>query len=575
MGEETVIIDETQENGIIDVAVEDVEELDEIVETGLATVEQSNAEIVPYYNLDGKTIQEIFSLGTICNLKKRFNCIDCYDVEIDIFNDLIETSQEMQELLSEGTTTLPSFRYLCEDIFLSLYKYKVQLVERYELHKSVEMNHLLMQRCLSSEQYMKLRQTCTGDETYSLYGTIAIARDVLYEIKKKLKDLENHQEYVRQMKELMKKEQDIDELIDELDELIDDEEGGGGFIPGMSNGMNEEEIQALLSQMQNNIEDIDSIPHPNGLSISMEAMPNLNSLNDDLEDMEAICHAWGLESGTRVPFDIKLDAIETIRHSEKLKKMTDMIGKFKDSAIAEQKKKTSLGATDIKSVTQGNKIQDALPSEKMLLNNETTKKDFYNRYSENKLAVYDKENRDTKNKGPIIVCCDESGSMSGDREQWAKAITVGVLEVAQMQKRDFAYIRYESHAEKPIIIKKNEVAPDKVINICNEFMGGGTNFEAPLKAATEVIETAEFKNADILFISDGDCSVSDNFKRQFRELKERKDFCCKGILIQDYGYSYGDATTLNEFCDEVTYLKDLKEASRSDAELNKAIFGSL
>ena len=209
----------------------------------------------------------------------------------------------------------------------------------------------------------------------------------------------------------------------------------------------------------------------------------------------------------------------------------------------------------------------------MLLNNATTKKDFYNRYSENKLAVYDKENRDAKNKGPIIVCCDESGSMSGDPEQWAKAITVGVIEIAQMQRRDFAYIRYSSSADEPIIISKSEVAPDKIINICNEFIGGGTNFRAPLERALKVIETSDFKNADILFISDGDCSIDEGFQKKFAETKEQKDFCCKGVLIDEYRSNVH--STLDKFCDDVVYLKDLQSASNSDSDINKAIFGSL
>jgi uncharacterized protein with von Willebrand factor type A (vWA) domain len=63
--------------------------------------------------------------------------------------------------------------------------------------------------------------------------------------------------------------------------------------------------------------------------------------------------------------------------------------------------------------------------------------------------------------------------MEGDREIWSKAFTMGVLEIAQIQKRDFAFIAYDSRAEDPIIIKKGEISPDKVITICEEFLDGG------------------------------------------------------------------------------------------------------
>ena len=552
-----------------------VEELDSIEETGVAVIDNPQIQAVSYYDLEGKNIQEMFSLGTLEGFRKKFNCIECYNVEVDIFNDIADTSSDMLSLLAEGMAKIPSFNHLCEDIFLSLYKYKVNLIPKYMVYDSVAINYVLMQNCLLSDDYMKLRQTCAGDETYSLFGTIQIASNILIEINKKLAAMQDREEYIQQMRELHKKEQDVDELIDELDEILEQQESNNGGIPLSMPGMTEEDIQELLQNAQNAMDDLSDIPHPGGLSISMEAMPDLQQVDQDLEDLESICKAWGLEGGSKVPFDIKLDAIETIRHSEKLKRMTDMIGRFKDTAIAEQKRKTNLGATDIRSVTQGNKIQDALPSEKMLLNNATTKKDFYNRYSENKLAVYDKENRDAKNKGPIIVCCDESGSMSGDPEQWAKAITVGVIEIAQMQRRDFAYIRYSSSADEPIIISKGEVAPDKVIKICNEFIGGGTNFRAPLEKAMKVIETSDFKNADILFISDGDCGIDEGFQRKFIEVKEQKDFCCKGVLIDEYSGRDSIKTTLDKFCDDVVFLNDLRSASNSDSDINKAIFGSL
>ena len=95
------------------------------------------------------------------------------------------------------------------------------------------------------------------------------------------------------------------------------------------------------------------------------------------------------------------------------------------------------------------------------------------RMTENSLLTYAKESTKEKNKGPIIVCVDTSGSMKGDQEIWSKALSVGLLEVAQMQKRDFACIIYSSRADDPIVIRKDEISPQKIIDVAERFHGGG------------------------------------------------------------------------------------------------------
>ena len=109
----------------------------------------------------------------------------------------------------------------------------------------------------------------------------------------------------------------------------------------------------------------------------------------------------------------------------------------------------------------------------MNLCNDTTKKDFYRRMSEHGLLQYSKEAHKQKNKGPIIVCVDTSGSMEGDAETWSKALTIGILEVAQMQKRDFACIIYSNSADDPIVIRKDEISPEKIIACAENFHDGG------------------------------------------------------------------------------------------------------
>lgn len=537
-------------------------------------------------NLQGKTVQEIMGLSNRKEtLGYSYNALEHYDVDIDIYNDIVDQSPVMQQTLEEGEELLPTFKYLHQDIFLSLYKYKARVLPEVDMHISTRMNRGIISNLINTPEYISLRQTCRMDQFNAALGTEIIGReaiDILREAIEKLKDLEQKKDA---MDRLMEEEEKIDELIEDIgdiDELIEDaKRAGNGSLAAQleQERQAKEQSIATLKAMANKIaEDCDELIEDDELvsEVSTTMGSTLTETGKQVQEVSELCEAWGLGAGEncQVAFQNKKDAIERIRRSSKLHKLTDLVGKFKESAIVEQKKKAKHGAVEIKGVTTGDKIQDTLPSDRMNLCNDITKGDFYRRMSEHGLLQYSKESNKQKNKGPIIVCVDTSGSMQGDEEIWSKALTVGILEVAQMQKRDFACIIYSSHADKPIVIKKDEIAPQKIIDCAERFHNGGTSFEAPLNEALELIKDSTFKNADIVFITDGDCYVSDNFSRKFKQIKEDKDFRTLGVLV-NMGCGHVSDSSLKEFCDNITLVSDIADLNDGNSEVNKSIFGSL
>ena len=537
-------------------------------------------------NLQGKTVQEIMGLSNRKEtLGYSYNALEHYDVDIDIYNDIVDQSPVMQQTLEEGEELLPTFKYLHQDIFLSLYKYKARVLPEVDMHISTRMNRGIISNLINTPEYISLRQTCRMDQFNAALGTEIIGReaiDILREAIEKLKDLEQKKDA---MDRLMEEEEKIDELIEDIediDELIEDaKRAGNGSLAAQleQERQAKEQSVATLKAMANKIaEDCDELIEDDELvsEVSTTMGSTLTETGKQVQEVSELCEAWGLGTGEncQVAFQNKKDAIERIRRSSKLHKLTDLVGKFKESAIVEQKKKAKHGAVEIKGVTTGDKIQDTLPSDRMNLCNDITKGDFYRRMSEHGLLQYSKESNKQKNKGPIIVCVDTSGSMQGDEEIWSKALTIGILEVAQMQKRDFACIIYSSHADKPIVIKKDEIAPQKIIDCAERFHNGGTSFEAPLNEALELIKDSTFKNADIVFITDGDCYVSDNFSRKFKQIKEDKDFRTLGVLV-NMGCGHVSDSSLKEFCDNITLVSDIADLNDGNSEVNKSIFGSL
>ena len=433
-------------------------------------------------NMNGRTVQEVLGLSnTKQSLKYSYNALEHYDIDLEIYEDIVAQLPIMQETLLEGETVLPTFKYLHQDIFLSLYKYTPIVLPKSEMHTSTLMNRGIISNLVNTPDYITLRSICRLDLFNAALGTEIMGKKVIEVLREAIKNIKDLKKKKEAMDRLLEEEEKIDELIEEIeniDELIEDAKRNGDMAYAsqlQTDKTAKEETAATLKAMANKIaEECDELIEEDELvdNINTVVSSGINMVSEEVQEVSDICQAWGLGTGNtcHVAFQDKKEAVECIRRSEKLKKFTDLIGRFKESAITEQKKKAKHGAVEIKSVTTGNKVQDTLPSDRMNLCNETTKKDFYRRMTENQLMTYSKESNKQKNKGPIIVCVDTSGSMHGNAEMWSKALTVGILEVAQMQKRDFACIIYSSTADEPIIIKKDEIAPQKIIDWVRGFL---------------------------------------------------------------------------------------------------------
>ena len=581
------IISDTQKNigGFQDMTSDEIKEFKDSYDYKEYKADIINAtDIGP--NFQGKTVQEIMGLSNKKDiLGYSYNALEHYDVDIDIYEDIVEQSPVMQATIEEGEEVLPIFRYLHQDIFLSLYKYKAKVLPETQMHISTRLNRNIISNLINTPEYISLRQTCRMDQFNAALGTEIIGREAIEILKEAVEKINDLQKKKDAMDQLLEQEEQIDSLIEDIeniDELLEDAKRSGNAAYAnqlQSERDSLEESVAKLKALANKIaEECDELLDDDSLVSEVTTVmgKTFDATSNEIQEVSKLCQAWGLNSGEncRVAFQNKKDAIESIRRSSKLNKLTDLIGRFKESAITEQKRKAKHGAVEIKSVSVGNKIQDTLPSDRMNLCNKVTKKDFYRRMTENQLLTYSKEAHKQKNKGPIIVCVDTSGSMEGDEEIWSKALSIGILEVAQMQKRDFACIIYSSHADDPIVIRKDEIAPQKIISCAENFHNGGTDFQQPLTKAIELINDSTFKNADIVFITDGDCYVSDEFCKKFKRIKEEKDFKTLGVLV-NMGRGHVSDKSLKEFCDSITLVSDIADLKDSDSSVNKSIFGAL
>src|SRR5699024_737650 len=105
--------------------------------------------------------------------------------------------------------------------------------------------------------------------------------------------------------------------------------------------------------------------------------------------------------------------------------------------IAKNKQKSKhTDSMERKGVTIGSDIEMMLPSELALYKHNSTKQDFLRRFAEGQVMQYDNEAKEKLGEGPIIICLDQSGSMTHLDEQ-SKGFVLALMGIAKKQKRYF------------------------------------------------------------------------------------------------------------------------------------------
>lgn len=564
---------------------------------------------------DDEPVQEKYdgshrtSVANIFGLKERPvvktpNAIEQFEFDSDIYQDIYQQSAAMQETVEDGLKQVKSFDKLSEDLFFSLYKHQPRLKNHEEIEEMSHFNRDLIEELMDTDEYQKLRLSTRHDILSSAIGTEVMQEEASVRIKKIREEMNQ-----RAQQDPSGQTMSGDQFFDLLNQVIEgaqqqqqaqnqlDQLQGGQGQPGqgqgqaqsgsgqMSNqpqgpGMTPEQAKALAEaaaqqqqqaqqQMQQAQQQLQQAQQ-NGQSPMQQmhqAMAQAaKAANDEVTEVQEFLNAWGMEGGDknrRITYEDKKRALQRLRDSNKLKRLTDLIGRFRTLARDDVKRKSNDGATAVKSVTTGDQLQHVLPSELMQLKNEKTRKNFLRKMSEKGLLMYDKESNKTKGRGPMIACCDTSGSMEGKAEEWSKALSLALLEITQKQKRAYAYIGFDHEVRDVYEIPYGALKPDMVFDIAEKFSGGGTNFEYPLRRALDIMKNQKFKKGDIIFITDGSSSVSDSFLKEFKRIKAEKEFTVRTVLV-NVG-SWGSDGVVKEFSDEIITLSSLSDLNENSA----------
>ena len=282
---------------------------------------------------------------------------------------------------------------------------------------------------------------------------------------------------------------------------------------------------------------------------------------------------WDLSNGIfeESGFEIFDTFAKLLENDESLQELAEILGKqsraqstfekeLRDKVVikSEWKPKNAYRG-EINGLKYSNDISCVLPSELALLRNPATKKLFQLKFAQKQLLSYNYRSKEEiekerveqeevsvekkEPKGPIIVCVDTSGSMQGTPENIAKTVTFALSKIA-IEERKCYLISFSTGIETLDLTDFSEGASiGKLVSFLRKSFNGGTDATPALKHSLEMLQKNDYKNADVLMISDFVMDTLPTDLVNSIEEEKKKNTCFYSLVIG----SSGNQNTIKAF----------------------------
>lgn len=221
----------------------------------------------------------------------------------------------------------------------------------------------------------------------------------------------------------------------------------------------------------------------------------------------------------------RLQLAEALLKRKDFQEVIRMAGKLERLAQRKHAVRDEHARDEVVGIERGSDIARVLPSELGVLGDDDLDVLFYARFVEGSLQQYQLIGKEPQGKGPVVLLLDESGSMEGRNERWAKAAALACIAVGRKERRDVvvaffqtritaAWVLYKSgevHTMSCTQPSEDTVAWGDAAKLAMELLTrkstGGTIFDQPLSWAVDTVECTHPK-ADIVFVTDGAASAT-------------------------------------------------------------------
>lgn len=237
-------------------------------------------------------------------------------------------------------------------------------------------------------------------------------------------------------------------------------------------------------------------------------------------DKDEFFQSWGLMSGmwNIIDFERIRKVVRIQREHPEIVKVANKMGRIADDEGQDNMyvsegtvyKMEHSSKCDILGITTGNDLNALLPIELAHCADKELEDLFVYKFLTHKLQTFRYkseimqparriETKPAKRKGPMIVCLDTSGSMTGKPEKISHSLLIKLLEIADRQQRSCYLIAF-SVSIYPIDIRKERA---RLLEFFSKTATGDTDATRMLEASLRLLGSSKnYMNADVLWISD-------------------------------------------------------------------------
>lgn len=494
--------------------------------------------------------------------------LDGYDR--DVFERILRTEPNLRSSRDLLARILPHPEPLLADLFGVLFKLNVMVRPKQELSPAVLVNRRLVESVLGHPSARELRQRTQLDEQQTRDALVLLADRVLRALTRRGRA---RPDALVEGLEVADQEQALEQKREAL-EHVDTVEGGD--IDDNTKEAVRQELKEEIGQIEKALKRAkeEQGRHADNLPIDMdnEIGSGVERMNAEMAELDQNLRGLGLGAGSDGKQDARrrLELGERLARSKKLRLLARLAGAFREVAFEARKKTIPRAPQTMHAVSMGNDLAHLLPSELPGLdrNRRGVHMDFLRRYVEGRLMQYDL--RAPASRGPMVVCVDGSGSMSGSKEIWAKAVALTLMEIARREKRRCLAMVFSDGPdlfEVELLGKgrgagaRLKVRDEAVLAFAEHFPAGGTSFEPPLQRALQAVTEGAYRNGDIIFITDGEATINDALVRAVEGGRKKHRFKIRALLV-DLDQHRGEE--LAKVADELRNVSDLTGDALSD-----------
>lgn len=466
------------------------------------------------------------------------------------FNHLLQYATVFQQVCQAGNQLYPQFTDITGDLWCAFYLAQPQLqpVVAEELHTQQH----IVSTLLASEPYQIKHALTSGDDLLSVLCAMGMSEALKkwleqHSVEHQQQENERNRQYAEQQVQQARRQLYDAQATEQEQERA---------------RTRKQFAERRLAEVKRRAEELTQ-----QTSTTLADMPQ-EVLHNMLQQAHADAHKTAMHVGQLAGEERhtairnrslreQLALAEKIRYHPNLQEIAELAGRFR--RIAKKKQKQQYKRTmERRNITMGRELERLLPIELANWSMSSSKVDFLRRFAEQQTFVFSTTGKDKRGKGPIVICMDESSSMSMMRAK-SKAFCLALMMIAKKQKRDLAIIPFATTIGKPTIFKKGMSTTDELLAFCDQFLNGGTNFEKPLAEALQILSQSRFQEADIVFVTDGVSALNETFLAHFAAVKKRKQFQCLSVVLQSK-YTTTDVRAVERFSDKIVVVDDLTQA---------------